>query len=461
MIPIVTPTEMAAIDAAAPEPVEVLIERAGAAVARTALVLLGGGYGRRVVVLAGPGNNGADGRSAARRLRARGVAVTIHALGALPDHIGPDRIRDVDLVIDAVLGTGARPGFAAPKVDPDVPVLAVDLPSGLDGLTGQAGDRVLTADHTVTFAALKPGLLLEPGRSLAGQVEVVDIGLDTSRARAWLITDDDLVSVWPERAPTAHKWNHATWVIAGSPGMSGAAHLTARAAQRVGAGYVRLSSPGLQDDPFRPTEAVGVALPAAGWGLQVAAESERFGSLVVGPGLGTHPDTANDVVELAAAAPVPLVIDGDGLTAIASSSDRLRDRPAPTVLTPHDGEFERLMGSAPGPDRFAAARTLAERTGSVALLKGPTTIVANPEGEVLVAASGGPQLATAGTGDVLTGIIGGLLAMGVEPFSAAAVGAHLHGRAGAVGSGRGLVAGDLIDHLPSVLDHIFSNAPQE
>src|SRR5690625_4451543 len=118
MIPIVTPTEMAAIDAAAPEPVEVLIERAGAAVARTALVLLGGGYGRRVVVLAGPGNNGADGRSAARRLRARGVAVTIHALGALPDHIGPDRIRDVDLVIDAVLGTGARPGFAAPKVDP-------------------------------------------------------------------------------------------------------------------------------------------------------------------------------------------------------------------------------------------------------------------------------------------------------------------------------------------------------
>jgi ADP-dependent NAD(P)H-hydrate dehydratase / NAD(P)H-hydrate epimerase len=181
MIPIVTPAEMNEIDRAAPEPVETLIGRAGAATARVAMAMLGGGYGRRVVVLAGPGNNGADGRDAARHLAGRGVRVTVHDLGALPD-----RIDGVDLVIDAALGTGARPGFEAPQVAPRIPVLAVDLPSGLDGLTGEAGDGVLPADRTVTFAALKPGLVLEPGRSLAGDVEVADIGLDTSTARAWV-----------------------------------------------------------------------------------------------------------------------------------------------------------------------------------------------------------------------------------------------------------------------------------
>ena len=180
MIPIVTPAEMAAIDAAAPEPVEVLIGRAGAAVAREALRMLGGGYGRRVVVLAGPGNNGADGREAARRLARRGVRVRVHELGDLPASVD-----HADLVVDAVLGTGARPGFVAPRVAPDIPVLAVDLPSGADGLTGAAGEGVLAADRTVTFAALKPGLLLHPAAALAGEVQVADIGLDTSGARAW------------------------------------------------------------------------------------------------------------------------------------------------------------------------------------------------------------------------------------------------------------------------------------
>jgi ADP-dependent NAD(P)H-hydrate dehydratase / NAD(P)H-hydrate epimerase len=457
VIPVVTPDEMARIDATAPEPVGVLIDRAGAAVARTALAMLGGGYGRRVAVLAGPGNNGADGQAAARRLERRGVRVRVHPLGQLPD-----RVDGVDLVIDAVLGTGARPGFVAPSVASEIPVLAVDLPSGLDGLTGSADDQILVADRTVTFAALKPGLVLEPGRSIAGEVVVADIGLDVSSARAWLLTDADVAEVLPRRAVAAHKWQSATWVIAGSPGMTGAAHLAARAAQRVGAGYVRSSSPGVDDDPRRPTEAVGVALPSARWAADVLADLDRFRSLVVGPGLGTAPDTTAQVVELVAAAPVVVVLDGDGLTALGdAAADILRRRTSPTILTPHDGEFARLTGSPPGADRFAAVRELARRTTAIVLLKGPTTLVAHPDGQVLVVTSGDARLATAGTGDVLAGIIGGLTAAGVEPFSAAASAAHLHGRAGTVGSGHGVVASDLVGHLPDLLDHIHLHLSNE
>jgi hydroxyethylthiazole kinase-like uncharacterized protein yjeF len=450
MIPVVTPSEMAAIDAAAPEPVEVLIGRAGAATARVALHLLGGGYGRRVVVLAGPGNNGNDGRDAARRLARRGVRVALHELGSLPD-----RIDDADLVVDAVLGTGARPGFHAPEVAPGIPVLAVDMPSGLDGLTGEAGPGILQATRTVTFAALKPGLLLHPGRELAGHVDVADIGLDTSSARAWLVEDDDVAAVLPDRAATAHKWRSAVWVVAGSPGMTGAAHLATRAAQRAGAGYVRLSTPGLDDDPGRPTEAVGVPVPTEGWAAAVLGDLGRVRALVVGPGLGRSEATAAEVRTLVARAGVPVVVDGDALWALGrEAADVLRDRTAPAVLTPHDGEYELLVGHPPIADRFTAARDLAAATRSIVLLKGPTTLVAHPDGEVLVATRGDARLATAGTGDVLAGIVAALVAGGVEPFTAASVGAHLHGWTGTLGFRRGLVAGDLADALPLLFHHL-------
>ncbi|HSL58603.1 MAG TPA: NAD(P)H-hydrate dehydratase [Acidimicrobiales bacterium] len=448
MLAIVTPEEMGAIDRAAPEPVEVLIDRAGAATARAALALLGGAYGRRVTVLVGKGHNGDDGRAAAHRLRRRGVRCAVLGPDDRPDEVGP-----CDLVVDAVLGTGFRGGYRAPRVPSGVPVLAVDIPSGVDGLTGEASEQVLAATATVTFAALKPGLVLHPGAALAGRVEVADIGLDTSSARAHLVTDDDVAGWLPERPVDAHKWRSAVWVVAGSPGMTGAAHLAARAAQRGGAGYVRLSSPGVVDDPRRPTEAVGVALPADDWAREVLDGLDRFRALVVGPGLGRDPGTAAQVRRLVAAAPVPVLVDGDGLTALGDDPAAvLAERTAPTVLTPHDGEHAGLTGAAPGPDRLAAARALAAATGAVVLLKGPTTVVAGPDGAVLVTATGDARLATAGTGDVLSGLGGALLASGLDPLRAAAVAAHLHGRAGAVGSARGLVAGDLVDHLPLVLD---------
>ncbi|MBL8776575.1 MAG: NAD(P)H-hydrate dehydratase [Acidimicrobiales bacterium] len=452
MIPVVTPEEMGAIDAAAPAPVEELIERAGTAVAQAAIQLLGGTYGRRVVVLAGKGNNGNDGRAAAARLRRRGVRVEVVRADLAPDHLPA-----CDLVIDAAYGTGFRGTYEAP--DPGAaPVLAVDIPSGVDGLTGVASGRVLRATRTVTFAALKPGLVFNDGLELAGDVHTADIGLDVSGASVHQIEAAD-VAAWLRRPPVdAHKWQRAVWCIAGSPGMTGAAHLAARAAQRAGAGYVRLSSPGVVDDPLRPTEAVGHALPPEVWTPDVGHDAHRFGAFVIGPGLGRTEEVATGVRALLRELAQPVVLDGDGLSTLGSRAIHfLTSRRDPLILTPHDGEFERLADHPPGPDRIASARALAAETGAVVLLKGHTTVVAEPGGEVLLSASGDSRLATAGTGDVLAGVIGALCASGVDPFHAAAAGAFIHGVAGTLGWRRGLVAGDLVDLLPEAVERITSS----
>lgn len=446
MIPVVNPEEMAAIDRAAPEPVEVLIGRAGGAVARAALDLLGGAYGRRVVVLAGKGNNGGDGREAARRLRARGVRVVeVDAASA------PARLPGADLVIDAAYGTGFRGTYRAPLVEAGTPVLAVDIPSGVDGLTGAVAEGVLAADRTVTFAALKPGLLLEPGAALTGDIEVADIGLDAASARTHLVERADVAAWLPARPPTAHKWQSAVWVVAGSPGMGGAATLATGGAQRAGAGYVRLSTPGGAAADV-PVEVVQVAVPARGWAATVAAGLDRFGALLVGNGLGLTPDTEAEVRALVSASTVPTVVDADGITALG---EQAADHVGPhVVLTPHDGEFARLAGGPPGPDRIGAARDLAGRLGAVVLLKGHLTVVAAPDGRVALSGAGDQRLATAGTGDVLAGIVAALAACGLDPWRAAAAGALLHGSAADLGWRRGFVAGDLLDLLPLALDQI-------
>jgi NAD(P)H-hydrate epimerase len=449
LIPVVTPDEMRAIDAAAPEPADVLIERAGRALARAAVRMLGGTYGRRVVVVAGKGNNGADGRAAARWLSRRGVRVTVLDAAGVPNTLPP-----ADLVIDAAYGTGFRGTWDAPDSGA-APVLAADIPSGVDGATGAAGPGVRAAARTVTFAALKPGLLFPPGGALAGEVEVVDIGLDTSRARTHLVERDDVVGWLPPRPADAHKWRAAVWVVAGSAGMLGAAHLSARGAQRTGAGYVRLSSPGVSHDALAPTEVVGRALPASLWAQDVLGDLSRFHALVIGPGLGRADNTATSAREVVARAPLPVVVDGDGLFALAWSSEgpgaTVRTRPAPTVVTPHDGEFRLLCGTPPGSDRLAAARHLAADLQCVVLLKGAATVVAASDGRALIVNAGDARLATAGTGDVLSGIIGALLAQRMAPMEAAAAGAWLHGRAAHYGPSRGLVAGDLPDLLVRVL----------
>lgn len=460
VIPIVTPGEMAAIDAAAPEPVETLIARAGWAVARAARALLGGTYAKRVVVVAGTGNNGADGRVAGALLARRGVRVAV---------VDPfvESVPSCDLIIDAAFGTGLSRPYSAPRpVDPDTPVLAVDIPSGVSGATGEILGAPFRATTTVTFAACKPGLLVGGGPELAGTVETVDIGLDTSTARAGLVTAADVVAWLPDRDTHTHKWRSAVRLIAGSPGMTGAADLSSAAALRAGAGYVRRSTPGVDPAapgtaPTGPVEAVATALAAHDWAADVLADIDRFGALAVGPGLGRAPSVAGQVVALAAA-PVPIVVDGDGLHALAADpaavATRRGDGAPPVVLTPHDGEFAAVGGDADASDRFAAVRDLAERTGAIVLRKGATTLVAHPDGRVAVSTSGDARLATAGTGDVLTGTIAAFLAAGVDPFRAAAAAAWVHGTAGRRGPRRGLVASELPARIPQVLDELDEHA---
>lgn len=439
------------MDRAAPEAEAVLVDRAGGAVARTALSMLGGAYGRRVVVVAGKGNNGADGRVAAERLRRRGVRVEVVDAGDQPE-----RLPRSDLVIDAAYGTGFRGDYTAP--DPaGAPVLAVDIPSGIDGLTGDAGDGAVRADATITFAALKTGLLLGAGFDHAGRVSVADIGLDVSRSTIGVVEASDVAAWLPDRERNSHKWKSAVWMIAGSPGMTGAANLAARAAMRAGAGTVRLGSPGQPPDPRFP-EVVGRWLPEEGWDTDVMAGGlERVKAVVMGPGLGRADATAAAVRRLVAGTDVPMVLDADALFALGSLDDPvrfLRHRAGPTVLTPHDGEFARLTGCPPGPRRISAVRHLAFTTGATVLLKGSTTIVADPAGDVLLTTAGDARLATAGTGDVLAGVIGALLAQGLDAPRAAAAGAFVHGTAAGLGWRRGLVASDLLDLLPAVLNQI-------
>ena len=490
MIPIVTPEEMAAIDAAAPEPVEELIERAGHALARAALDMLGGAYGRRVTVLAGKGNNGADGRAAAQWLRRRGARVAVVEVAEASEALPP-----AHLAIDAAYGTGLRRPYYPPAPtsllddpnqpapihqhrrrhwrrtlldDPNqpAPILAADIPSGVNGLTGEIMGEPWTADQTVTFGALKPGLILHPGAQHCGRVTVAPIGLDVSSARTHLVTDHD-VSCWlPIRPAEAHKWQTACWIIAGSPGMFGAAHLAAAAATRSGSGYVRLSTPGLDAadalaGSTAPIEAVGHPLPADNWADAIEAdEQSRFKAMAVGPGLGRQPITVQSVRELVGRTPLPLVIDGDGLFALGLEAGRvLAGRTAPTVLTPHDGEYRILTGKAPDPDRFAAARSLAAATGVHVLLKGPTTVVADPDGTAVAVANGDARLATAGTGDVLAGLICGLLSADIEPMKAAASAAWLHGQAAAIRPAGGMAASDLLLALPQAWEAAANQSP--
>jgi ADP-dependent NAD(P)H-hydrate dehydratase / NAD(P)H-hydrate epimerase len=447
VIPVLTPQEMAGVDRQAPEAVEVLIGRAGAAVANKAARLLSGVYGKAIVVVAGKGNNGADGRAAAALLAASGALVKVLE----PTDLAPGQaLPPAQLVIDAAYGTGLQRAYLPPSAGSS-PVLAVDIPSGLSGSTGEVleGGGALAAVATVTFASFKPGLLLGSGPVLAGDIEVADIGLGKlagAAARCWLVDDGDVRALVPVRAREAHKWQTAVQVVAGSPGMTGAPWLASRAALRAGAGYVQLSMPGVDPSALPPGELVHRRVAASGWDKEVLEGLSRVKALVIGPGLGQV--SGGEVGLVVAAAPVPVVVDADGLNAIGTLEGLraiVERRSEPTVITPHVGELTRLAGHPPGPDHLAAARDAAARSGAIVLLKGSTTVVAMPEGRALMCSSGDPRLATAGTGDVLSGMIGAFIARGMPAFEAAALAAHVHGRAAGTGYSQGLVASDLPD----------------
>jgi NAD(P)H-hydrate epimerase len=354
-------------------------------------------------------------------------------------------------------------------------VLAVDIPSGVDGLTGAVRGTAVEAASTVCLAALKPGLVLFPGAALAGDVQVADIGIDprTPPPTLGLIEEADVATWLPRRGPDSHKWSvGGVYVVGGSRGMTGAVMLSSRAALRAGAGIVVAGLPGDAAPRASGGEVITRSLPATSSGAldedaakEVLDGLDKFKALIVGPGLGRTAATVAAVRRLVAEAPITLVLDADGLNALDGDLDLLAARPAATVVTPHAGEYARLAGEPVGDDRVAAARRLAERAGVVVLLKGSRTVVADPTGRAAVTPTGGPWLATAGTGDVLSGIVGALAALGLPAFQAGAAGAWLHGRAADAWvlhlppprHTTGLVAGDLIEALPTVLSGLAAH----
>jgi yjeF C-terminal region, hydroxyethylthiazole kinase-related/yjeF N-terminal region len=485
VIPVLTPVEMRAADARtilAGTPEVVLMERAGRAVARRVRHVLGGTYGRRVAVICGKGNNGGDGRVAAAALRAWGARVELIDLAALDtaDGVAANVRRSMaraDAIVDAMYGTGMRgalDGAAAELValvdQMEALVVAVDIPSGVDGLTGAVHGPTVRADHTVTFAAPKLGLWFHPGRALAGTVTIADIGIDLGpdSDRTVLVEDRDVAQWIPARPVTTHKWRAGVLVIGGSNGMTGAPMLVGQAALRLGAGIVWAGLPGRTAELASGTEVITHAVPDDGSGRLNAAGAQavlamagRFGVVVLGPGLGRADETVAAVRRLVGELDVPLVLDADGLTALEGATDILRSRSAPTVLTPHDGEFRRLTGAPPGDDRVACARELAVATNAVVLLKGPTTVVADPDGRVRLNTTGGPALATAGSGDVLSGMIGAFCARGMKGFDAAAAAAFVHGRAAEPDGHTGLIAGDLPARAAAALRQIVEPPASE
>lgn len=505
MKPVLTPAEAGALDRGSQArgiPAATLMENAGREVASAAVRLAGGAYGRRAVVVCGKGNNGGDGLVAARYLDAWGLRVTAVLLEPGEDlrepaatnlsrlaHTGvrvrtfPDgrltrELARADVVVDAVFGTGFRgvPEDAFAEAieamnDAGAPVVSVDIPSGVSGETGAVEGEAVRAGITVTFGAAKPGVVLLPGAELAGVVEVAEVGFppDLIRSDLSLVEAADVAAWLPRRALETHKRaaGYAV-VIGGSRFMTGAASLMARAAYRAGAGLVAVAVP----EGILPVvqgavrEAVFVPLPETERGT-VAGASERLtrvleeaDAVAIGPGMTTDPETAAWVRELVASSQVPVVLDADGLNAFAGRAAELAERTSDLVLTPHAGEFGRLAGVSAGDveaDRIGLVRTLAAQTRAVVLLKGTRTLVASPDGRVRINPTGGPFLASGGTGDVLTGAIAALLARGLAPDDAASAAAYVHGVAGALAAdahGDGTTAGDVLDRLPEAIQEV-------
>jgi hydroxyethylthiazole kinase-like uncharacterized protein yjeF len=507
MKPVLTPEEAATLDRetqARGVAADVLMERAGRAVARAARELAGGVYGRRAVVVCGKGNNGGDGLVAARQLGRWGVRTTVvlledpaalrepaatnaGRLGEVPSvrvrtfHQGmlKRELARADVAVDAIFGTGFR---GMPEDDwaaaisslngADAPIVSVDIPSGVNGATGVVEGEAVRARLTVTFGAAKLGAVLLPGAEHAGVMRVVDIGFpdELVSARAWITEPSDVAAWLPTRNTDTHKRASGVLVVvAGSRAMTGAARLIAMAAGRVGTGLVTVAAPegampqiqaGLTEPTFLPLPETAEGTVAAD---AVAPLLERLGSadaLAIGPGLTTNEDTVAFVRDTVRRSPAPLVLDADGLNAFTGDSAALQDRQAEAVLTPHVGEFARLTGVKArdlDADRPAHVRALAEHTGAVTLLKGSRTVIAEPGGRLFVNVTGSPTLATAGTGDVLTGMLGGLLARGATPSESAAAAAYLHGLAGLF-AGRdlaeGALAGDVLERVPEALTRV-------
>jgi ADP-dependent NAD(P)H-hydrate dehydratase / NAD(P)H-hydrate epimerase len=468
-----------------------LMERAGAGLAALAGELaVGDGP---IAVVCGKGNNGGDGYVAARHLREAGREVRVLTVapvdelrgdaatnaerlpGNAPVSFSPEALDGAVLAIDALLGTGfsgephGPAGEAIAALNEwDGAVVACDVPSGVDASTGEVAGAAVRAVATATFAAAKPGLWINPGKAHAGAVRVVGIGIPPGAPvdppDVGLIHDASVLALVPRRRPGWTKFDSGHVLVAGGArGLSGAPCLAAEAAQRTGAGYVTACVPASLETIFeiRLLEVMTRGLPDAdGAHTEAGAEAvlelaQRGGALVAGPGVGKTDGAVTFVRRLVREADVPVLLDADGLNAHAGDLAALARRRAPTVLTPHEGELGRLLGidsDAVKARRLHHAREAARTADAIVVLKGDDTLVAEPGGTVAVSPGASAALATAGTGDVLSGVIAAILARGVDPFAAACAGVRLHARAGVHAAGErgvdGVIARDVIEALP-------------
>jgi len=471
MDPVYEAAEMRVADAWAIEergvPEADLMERAGLGLARVTAAVAGDGPLRIVV---GKGNNGGDGRVAARFLEEDGYVVE------LLDGTEPferERLEGSGAIVDALLGTGFEGAPREPVAsaiwainEQDAPVVACDVPSGVNASTGEIEAEAVSATVTATFHGSKVGLHVNPGKQHSGRVELIEIGIPRGAPTpcAAGLTGERVLALYPRRSATGSKFASGVVVVAGgSMGLTGAPTMAARSASRAGAGYVQVAVPG----PVQPTvelrllEQMSRGLPdddgfhtPAGV-ADVEEMAERAGAVVLGPGIGRADGAQEFARRVALAVEVPLLVDADGLNAHAGRLELFGEREAPTVLTPHEAELGRLLEvdtREVAAHRLAHAREAAELSGAIVLLKGDDTIIARPGGPVAINPGGTPALATAGTGDVLSGLIGTLLAKGIDAFEAAALGALAHVlAAGAAAERLGpdhVMAGDVIEALP-------------
>lgn len=465
----------------------VLMERAGRAVAEAVLRRVG--EGASIAVACGPGNNGGDGFVAARLLQEQGLKVHVALLGASEALRGDAAIAfsrwngpalplaslgdaKPDLFVDALFGAGLRrplSGEAAGAVAimnaSGRPVIAVDIPSGLSGDTGQAEGPAVQATETVTFFRLKPGHLLLPGRSLCGETIVADIGIPAQEAlrdiapTAFRNEPALWLGAWPHHGLDTHKFRRgAVAVAAGGIASVGAPRLSARAALRIGAGLATIlcAPEALAAHASRGPDALMQRPIADGEAFSEFLRDRRVSAVLAGPALGLD-DRASGLVRAALVSDKPIVLDADALTLLATSlrGEALTpQRDAPRVLTPHEGEFQRLFGNEPTTaaegSKLERARRAAALCGAVVVYKGADTVIAAPDGRAAINATGSAALATAGSGDVLAGLIAGLLAQGMSGFEASCAAVWLHGRAGEA-LGFGLIADDLPEAIPPLM----------
>ena len=491
MIELLTTAEMAEADRLAVAggiPSIALMENAGRAVADAAAKML---QGRRVVVVAGPGNNGGDGFVAARYLAERALAVSVYFVGKRERLKGdaalaaqrwngpvsePAAFTDCDVIIDALFGAGLDRDVEGPArnvIDlmnaASAPIVAVDLPSGVNGTTGAVLGRAVNAQLTVTFFRRKPGHFLLPGRLHCGVVEVADIGIPErvlEKIGPTTFADDPALwrNAFPQARTEGHKYSrgHAV-VVSGGASSTGAARLAARGALRAGAGLVTIASP-REALNINAAESLAVMVrPVDGpVELKEFLVDKRRNAIVLGPGGGVGA-AMREQVRAALESDAAVVLDADALTSFAGKPDTLataigKRSGRPVVLTPHEGEFSRLFSTleleAHSRSKVEKARLAAARSGAVLVLKGADSVVAAPSGRVAIADNGPPTLATAGSGDVLAGIVCGLLAQGMPVFEAACAAVWLHGEA-AKEFGPGLISEDLPDMLPRVYGRLF------